>query len=62
MLGIFYFFIIDYNIKTFRHLVSEVNNDDGHEGASHDTNSRLIPRLERRKVSIKRNDVLKVIE
>uniref|UniRef100_A0A914M452 E3 ubiquitin-protein ligase n=1 Tax=Meloidogyne incognita TaxID=6306 RepID=A0A914M452_MELIC len=45
--------------RALMHLVSEVNNDDGHEGASHDTNSRLIPRLERRKVSIKRNDVLK---
>lgn len=45
--------------RALMHLVSEVNNDDGHEGATHDANSRLIPRLERRKVSIKRNDVLK---
>ena len=34
--------------------------DDGQEGAGHDATSRLIPRLERRKVSIKRDNVLKV--
>jgi len=47
------------NLKLFfRHLVSESNNDDGQEGAGHDASSRLIPRLERRKVAIKRENLL----
>jgi hypothetical protein len=46
--------------RALMHLVSEVNADDGQEGAGHDATSRLVPRLERRKVSIKRDNVLKV--
>lgn len=45
--------------RALMHLVSEANMDDGQEGAGHDATSRLIPRLERRKVSIKRDNVLK---
>jgi hypothetical protein len=46
--------------RALMHLVSEANTDEGQDGTIHDATSRLIPRLERRKVSIKRDNVLKV--
>jgi len=46
--------------RALMHLVSESNTDEAQDGGNHEATSRLIPRLERRKVSIKRDNVLKV--
>ncbi|KAL3109775.1 hypothetical protein niasHT_012992 [Heterodera trifolii] len=44
--------------RALMHLVNETSNDE-QDGAGHDTASRLITRLERRKVQIKRENVLR---